>query len=305
MARTQPLDLSQFERLHGEKPLKVLDRHPDGRYVALQVIALLHTTAERAAVWDLETKRIVWAPEGVSAIAWLPGGDRVALINEQYQPAPDHPAIIVSPLQSEFTYSFMIASWPEHKPQTHCLLKLPTGWPIDLAVSPRGDLAAVVWQDQGEAGLEFVAFEGDTPRQIAETGLPQVGSLGGFLNFGGFPLKTQLVFHPVFSPDGRYILVPWQANEDWWDIAMPNGMKASDTSREFQIGTISILDWDERTHQAIPLIERIPAGWISEARDDGWYFLLIEPPVFLDAERFTITLPTGAVRKFSVVEMTP
>ncbi len=81
MFTTQPIDTSTFERLHGERPWQVLDRHPDGRHAALQVIASLETTANRAGVWDLTTGRIVWAPDGVSALAWLPGGgDQVALV---------------------------------------------------------------------------------------------------------------------------------------------------------------------------------------------------------------------------------
>jgi len=55
MFTTQPIDTSTFERLHGERPWQVLDRHPDGRHAALQVIASLETTANRAGVWDLTT----------------------------------------------------------------------------------------------------------------------------------------------------------------------------------------------------------------------------------------------------------
>ncbi len=201
MRTPQPLDTSSFERLHGQRPWRVLDRHPDGRHIALQVIAVLHTTVDRAAVWDLGTGRIAWAPDGVSALAWLPdSGDHVALVHEEYKRAPDHPAIIGSPLQREFAYTFALASWPDHIPQARCPLKFPTGWPVDLVLSPRGDLAVVQWQDQSESGLEFVTITSDGPRQLAETGLPQLGPLRGFPNGGGFPLNSPFMFRPVFQP---------------------------------------------------------------------------------------------------------
>src|SRR6476646_2629411 len=66
-----PFDQSTFDRLPRERPWQLLDRHPDGLHAAMQVIVVLETTVERAAVWDVETGRIVWAPEGVSALAWL------------------------------------------------------------------------------------------------------------------------------------------------------------------------------------------------------------------------------------------
>jgi hypothetical protein len=45
-----PFDPSTFERLHREWPWQLLDRHPDGRHVAMQVITVLETTVHRAAV---------------------------------------------------------------------------------------------------------------------------------------------------------------------------------------------------------------------------------------------------------------
>lgn len=166
------------------------------------------------------------------------------------------------------------------------------GWPVDLVLSPRGDLAVVQWQDQEESGLEFVALTSDGPRQIAETGLPQLGALRGSSNGGGFSLNSPLVFRPVFSPDGRYLLVPWQREMVWW----------SDEGGEYTFGMISVLDWQERTRRAIPLIEHVLAGWRPQPREDGGEGLLVEPPRFLDAERFDIALPTGVVRAFGVSE---
>lgn len=301
-------DTSGFEPLHGERFFWFLDRHPDDRHIALQVIASLHTSAERAGVWDRYTGRLVWTPEGVSALAWLHGGEQVALVYEEYHRAPDHPAIIGSPLQREFTHTFVLATWPERDFIDSCGLHFPMGWPTDLVISPREDLAIVKWRDQEESGLEFVALGENGPQQIERTGLPHLGRLGHVRGDGGggFPLNTSFTFHPVFSPDGRYIVMAWQDDGDWWspdiqdrgnaftvaDLISPGG--------EFAMGTISIINWDERTHRAIPLVERLPPGWRPAPRDDGADGLLIEPPVFADAEQFTLALPTGKIRAFSV-----
>jgi hypothetical protein len=302
-------DTSSFEPLHGERFFWFLDRHPDDRHVALQVIASLHTSAERAGVWDQYTGKLVWTPEGVSAIAWLHGGEQVALIHEEYHRAPDHPAIIGSPLQREFSYTFVHATWPELSFIDSCGLAFPTGWPVDLVISPREDLAIVKWRDQEESGLEFVALGEKDPQQIENTGLQHLAPLAltGGKGGGGFPLNTPLVFRPVFSPDGHYIVLTWQDEAVWWSS---DAYSADDSGKivppvslggEFTTGTVTIIDWQERTHRSIPLVERLLAGWRPEPRDDGGEGLLIEPPIFVDDEYFTLALPTGEMRTFSVV----
>ncbi len=301
-------DFSTFEPLHGKRPYQLLDSHPNNQYVALQVVAILEALAERAGVWDRNTGKLVWAPEDVRALAWLYGGEQVAMLSEEYHRAPDHPAIIGSPLQREFTYTFFRASWPERGFIDSCGLHFPTGWPTDLVISPRGDLAIVQWHDQGESGLEFVTLEGDRPQQIEHTGLPHLAPLAltGGKGGGGFPLNTPFTFRPVFSPDGRYIVMAWQDDGAWWDPRVCDANSAGkimdpiSPGGEFTLGTISILDWDELSHLAIPLVEQLPAGWRPEPRADGGEGLLFEPPVFIDAEHFTLALPTGEIRTFSV-----
>jgi hypothetical protein len=301
-------DTSSFEPLHGERFFWFLDRHPDDRHVALQVIASLHTSTERAGVWDRYTGKLVWTPEGVSAIAWLHGGEQVALIHEEYHRAPVHPARIGSPLQREFSYTFIHTTWAELCFIDSCGLAFPTGWPVDLVLSPREDLAIVKWRDQEESGLEFVALGETGPQQIERTGLPHLAPLGHVKGDGGggFPLNTPLVTRAAFSPDGRYIVMAWQDDPVWWSSESYQWNKLhgrtapASPDGEFTMGTISLINWDERTHHAVPLVGRLPTGWRPEPRDDGGEGLLIEAPVFVDAEHFTLALPIGETRTFSV-----
>jgi hypothetical protein len=242
-------DASDFEPLHGERPYWFLDHHPDGQYVALQVVTTLETTVERVGVWDQHTGKLVWAPEGVSALAWLEGGNQVAMLQEEYHRAPDHAAMIGSPLQREFAYTFVRATWPERGLIDSCGLHFPTGWPTDLVISPRENLAIVQWHDQEESGLEFVALGGDGPQQIEYTGLSHLAPLRltGGKGGGGFPLNTPFVFRSVFSPDGRYIVLAWQNEAVWWS---PDAYRADNTGKivppgslggEFMIGTTASL----------------------------------------------------------------
>ena len=301
-------NFAHFAPLHGERPFVMLDSHPNGRYVALQVVTYLETTCNRAAVWDRDTGKLEWAPEGVSALAWMPSGEHVAFIHEKYEHAPDHPAIIVTPLQSEFTYTLVLATWPEPRSIASCSVDFPMGWPTDLVVSPRGDLAVVEWNDQGESGLEFVAITADGPQQIAHPGLPHIAPLvnGGGIDGGGFLLTTNLTARPGFSPDGRYIVLAWQNEWVWWsqryyDVdADGNEIAPASPGGEYTIGTVSIIDWQERTHRMVPIVEAIPIGWRPDPRSDGGEGLITDPPDFLDSEHFTLALPTGVVRRFSV-----
>ena len=49
-----------FERLDGQPPFYVLDRHPDGRHIVMETI---HEYSQvRAGVWDRKTGRLVWQP---------------------------------------------------------------------------------------------------------------------------------------------------------------------------------------------------------------------------------------------------
>jgi hypothetical protein len=77
-------------------------------------------------VWDQHTGKLVWAAERASLLAWLHSGEQVVVSYEEYQQAPDHPAIIGSPLQRGFTYIFVLATWPERSFIGSCALDLPT-----------------------------------------------------------------------------------------------------------------------------------------------------------------------------------
>jgi hypothetical protein len=179
--------------------------------------------------------------------------------------------------------------------------------PGDLVVSPREDLAVVQWFDQEETGLEFITFSADGPSQVHHTGLPEIERvLSGYPEVGGVAMNTVYTTRPVFSPDGRYIVLAWQSGSIWWSSDRyyfdEHGILVAPPSPggEYTIGTISILDWDERTHHAIPVVERVSPGWRPAPEKPAREGAIDDQPVFTDNEHFTLALPTGTARTFSV-----
>lgn len=273
-------EFSRFRPLHGETPHTRLADHPDGRHVALQITRRdLDVLAERAAVWDSASGKLVWAPEDVRAIAWTPDGNEVLLVRERYSPAPKKRGIIVTPLQSEFGYSFERATWPGGKPLSVTPLRFRTGWPVAIAPSPTDPLAGVVWCDQTEAGIEFVKWKGWPSEQI----------LGH-----GFEYPSQFLEGAAFSPDGRHVALAY-GEECWWsddyEEPSPGGQR--------RIGTVALGDTRNGRFRQIELMVEVPRGWLPE--DPGDIMLSVIPlPKFVDAERFEIRLPFGEPRLLSV-----
>jgi hypothetical protein len=143
---------------------------------------------------------------------------------------------------------------------------------------------------------------------MEETGLPILAPLinSSSNDGGGFPLNTPWTGRPVFSPDGRYILLAWQAERAWWSPERDEFDEQGDSDTPappggaFTIGTVSVLDWDERTHHTISVVEHVAEGWRPAPSDEGGGLMIVDPPVFTDNEHFTLALPTGVVRTFSV-----
>ena len=268
----------------------------------------------RSAVWDSQSGSLVWAPTNTIAMAWLHQGREVALLREGYDPQPEMHKVIGSPLQSEFTYTWERCSWPEKQFISSCSIIMPTGWPTALTISPCADLATFQWMDQGESGLEFIAISDQGDHQVLQTGLPILENVTDlcFRSSGnGFPIGSNLMAPPVFSPDGRYIVFAWQDGWKWWaEASRTQGAgNASDFLRKTgtcQIGFVEVIDWEQRHVRELAISTTLPHSWSPSDFDDKTTISLLSAlPTFIDSEHFTLLLPTKEVKTYSIHEEGP
>jgi hypothetical protein len=301
------LYLASFEPLMNETPFRVLDHHPDGSLVALQVITnhpQTSTTAEFSGIWEIRTGRIVWAPENTIAMAWCADGKEICMLRERYDYDPAAHQIIGGALQSEFTYSWERRTWPEKTLISSCPLIMPTGWPTDLAISPCHTLAAFQWSDQGESGLEFLTITEDGDFQLLDTGLPiskSVTPLCFRSDGNAYPISSNLVTAPTFSQDGRYIVFGWHDDWAWWANRGDGQYVTNETLAKVgkcRIGFLEIIDWEERHVRTIAVTVNLPSGWRPPSIEGANE--LLGDPEFLDTEYFRVPLPTGELRTYHV-----
>jgi hypothetical protein len=270
-----------LEPFYDRHPAVLLDEHPGGDFVAMQVMANLAVLAERAAVWSRKSGKIIWRPQNANAICWSSKGDEVLYVWESYQKSAEHPPIIVTPLQSEYTYLFERCSWPDLKFIARCTIKFPMGWPMDIVPSPLGKLACVVWADQGEAGVELVSFLANDTCQLAGQGY-----------YGNW---SNLLAGPVFSPDGHFLAFTYGKGV-WWspdgalDTASLGGMQT--------VGWVVVGDIERKCYREVKVQTNVPEGWLPPDPEDMNYEML-SCPSFINEDCFKVTLPTGEERFFS------
>jgi hypothetical protein len=82
------IDFSSFEEFQEERPYRLLDQHPDGIHLAMQIQT---SDAFLAAIWSNETKQLVWTPEDTYSLAWLQRGTQLAALQSASRPGdPAH-----------------------------------------------------------------------------------------------------------------------------------------------------------------------------------------------------------------------
>ena len=256
---------SRFQPLDGERPILYTSTHPKEPLVALRT----QGREERAGVWDLETGKLVWAPEAAySALCWNRSGSVVYVIRSHgtwpYDP-----------------WAFECLSWPDRSRIGSCGVRAPEGWTDGVIASPIEDLVVFMWTEQGCAGFEFVDFRMGEPRQLRGSG------------YSDSP-NTQ--DGPVFSPDGRWLVASY-GNDFWWG----ENPETPSAGGRFVCGKMVIGDLHEpdleKRFKVFPLEVEIPEGWRTQDPNDITSEIPLEP-TFLDAQTFSIILPTGEKRVY-------
>jgi|GEM_PF-4142116 len=149
---------SEWESFLGEYPCALIDIHPSGEHVAMQVVQIDEgVTKERAAIWNTASRRLFVIPENTNALCWIERGTEILMLEELYRNAHTRPPHFVTPIQSEYQHFLRRLSWPAMETIEKIEVKFPMGWLIDVTPSPSGEIACFVWQDQCEAGIEYMA----------------------------------------------------------------------------------------------------------------------------------------------------
>lgn len=293
-------EFATFERFTSEPPYAVLDRHPGGAYVALVApVPWDGRSAAHAAVWATDSGRVVWRPEGLLALCWLPGGREMLVVRDRGVPKPHLAGVGFfrgeRPERAWHMRTIERTTWPDdptrEEPRALDAAPMPTvaGEVMDIVPSPTDSLAAVVWLDQTEAGIELVSWADGSPLSH----LPHRGYFGGHSNV----MNT-----PTFSPDGRYLTLVYEAFA-WWsgDAEDPEEPSPGGT---FPCGRVVMGDVMQGNYAEYPVRVTVPEGWVPEGwtpddplQAEGEFLSRAE---FTDAETLTVRLATGEARRFHV-----
>lgn len=269
-----------WEPLEEAAPVARLSTHPSGHEVVLQATVWDGTSVERAGVWDVATRRLSWAPAGVNAMAWTPRGDRLLALAEARSSAPRGRGITVTPMQSEIDHRCDLYEWPSRRLLASTELDYPTGWLVDVVPAPSRSIAAFVWIDQTEAGVEFLSWQDDRIVQIR--------------GLGYYGEDSNLITGPVFSPDGRSLVVAYGAGV-WWaeerDEPSPGGLRKA--------GWIVIIDPTTGMTEERDVNCHVPPGW-SPADPESIHNEMLSVPGFISNREFVVTTATGQTVHFTI-----
>jgi hypothetical protein len=274
----------------------VLSEHPDGVHVACMAIA---SPYNRGAVWNRATGEVVWAPPVTQSLCWLPGGREIVLVRDGDAAPFDESAAVGWPARGPspaWRRSFLVErrTWPQRAFVNVCPVDSEdANWNGGVVASPRGDLVAVVWFEQHVAGFELVAIRPGGDRQVAG---------------GGYAVEPNCISAPVFSPDGRFLVLGC-GRFAWWN----DGDEYGDDNLErpspgglYRLGHLLVRDLDAGTQRELPVEDDVPAGWLPPEPSDGDAETSIDQPIgapqFDSPTSGWVPLLTGTRRRFSATE---
>ena len=263
-----------WEPLHGEQPYTLLALHPSGRFASRQVVTWTSTTVERAAIWETETRKLVWDPGNANAICWTPDGAELLLIRDPYDSA------VIASGQGDYEHYFERRSWPSLEMIECNKYEIPDGWAVGLVAHPRRKLACVVWRDQCCSGVDFVSWEEGVARSLSDV---------------AYSIGTNLNSDVAFSPDGRYLACAY-GEECWWS----EDSEEPSPGGEFRAGMVVVTDLNTWEHRDSEIVLSAPAGWEPEDPEDSEFLSRFSTPRFIDAEQFEVQSDLSGVLRFRV-----
>jgi len=238
-------------------------RHPSGRLVAAQVWEVVKG---ECCVWDLETGDLVWRP-GAESISWSKDGATVAL------------------LVGDDGDDFELRSWPGRERISRCVVKPWACCNTYVALSPRGDRAAILWWHQTEGGVNFVELEDGAARHLEDEGYTT--------------RETNCVQGPTFSADGKLVAIS-EGFPSWW-LPEPGDTPEEEPSPggTFQRGRVTLVDVDLGSLHQFDVFGEVDEGW--RPPHDGWeHFELLGKPSFVSHTEIEVSPEFGKQCRITV-----
>jgi len=235
LERLTAQESSRYSKIHGQRPGTVLDRHRDGRHIALQA---LDVPLDRAGIWDTQSRKLVWEPKDTVALGWTSGGDQIVAVTHGYRGSARHPRQFLTIPESEIGYELRLTSWPDREPLASCELHLAKGWLDWVGASPAGNRAAVRWISEDGGGFILVEIHRAANKQ---------------LDGAAYHTSPNNISVPVFAPDGRNIVLAC-GRSDWWTTEEQEPLEAA----THVVGHIAVYEMDfgpvreERVRVTIP-----------------------------------------------------
>lgn len=267
------LDPAKFEPLAGRfssrQPFQLLGRHPDGRLGAMG-------TTTGAAIWDLESGKVVWKSEGVYAISWVANGTEVVLLRIRHMEPEDgwgRPGY-------DWTNVCEWRSWPAMTLLNMFHVSVEEQG-TSLTASPTRRDAAISWVGEDSAGVILFDYTTDSPDTDEATYWSELRMMRG----------------PVFSPDGRWLVLA--VSDEYWWLAGGRDREASAPGGPTSLGRVVIVDVERGEVREVEIVEDIPAGWMPADTDNLDLRDFLGLPQFIGPREFRVTLPTGTARTFT------
>jgi hypothetical protein len=265
------VDFSKFEPLSGAQPARVIARHADGVFIAMET----DSPQPAIGVWDSATGQAVWTQEGALAFAWNHDGSQIILVESASASDPTSST-------DRQQYVFDRRLWPADTSvsRSHFHYCVPwEPWPYDIWLAPRSKLALVRWADQGVTGWEPIILSDAGDIHLAGAGF-QIDS------------EVAVEMSPGISPGGRYAANGYQTKH----TLTSHGNQIPLTQGRYEVGFITIIDLYKASFHQITLADAVPAKLHGAA--SRW----TDMPVFTSDEEFMLMLPTGSKRTFRVHE---
>jgi hypothetical protein len=302
-----------FEKLGGYAPNQLLDGHPHDSLVILQAFAENFT--RRSAVWNAQTGKIAWAPADAFMMAWCHDGQEIGVICEQDVPVSTARRN-QKPSQREHVYLWKRYAWPSLQLLSSCLLTQSTDALFHLVISPRSDLAACHWESSEQEILSFIVLtpQGDVPLiDLPFSSHEPLIERHAEEKVSGYLFEPFMVTRPVFSPNGRYLIVGWEKKWYWWPGPEEEEWEEGDRSEETvwgedwkrpkgdcHFGMIAVFDWNTSQIRTILISAPIPPDWVPPPWGHEAAEMRFGAPAFLDNSHFSLQLPTGEQKTYSI-----